>query len=105
MIAPYKVAEVRAQNYKLHFTGELNWTVYKEIVKVILGPTVTEEIMKVPLSKNMVDSKIMEMREDIKHNVIDSLAIVLITAIHMMNYVNLDQWKAGHSRRCGVKWV
>jgi hypothetical protein len=58
---------------------------------VILGPTVTEEIMKVPLSKNMVDSKIMEMREDIKHNVIDSLAIVLITAIHMMNYVNLDQ--------------
>lgn len=59
MIASCEVAEVRAQNYKPHFTEkELNLPVCKETVKVIFGPAVMEEMMKVPLSENMVDRTI-----------------------------------------------
>lgn len=68
LITSYKVAEVRAQNYKPIFTEEVNLPVCKKIFKLIFGPAVVEEIVKEPLSKNMVNRRIIEMSEDIKHN-------------------------------------
>jgi hypothetical protein len=60
LTASYKGVEVTAQNYKPRFTEEeLNLPVCKKIVKVIFGRAVMEEIMKVPLSKNMVDRRII----------------------------------------------
>jgi hypothetical protein len=47
----------------------------KEIVEVILGSEVAEEISKVPLSNDTVHRRITEMSTDIENNVLGKLQV------------------------------
>jgi hypothetical protein len=74
LLASFKAAELVSKKKKAHDIGEeLILPSCKEIVEVILGSEVAEEISKVPLSNDTFHRRIIKMSTDIENNVLGKL--------------------------------